>query len=112
MFFAFFIFTIITSLLAQPAPDYGQALNRPFIKVLDSPCYRPRGYLKPLLCFEEANDPSIFLCPCATVRPTTTTTDTTPTRAPELRLQGSSSVGERRAPAREDASPCFAWGII
>ena len=101
--FAFFIFTIITSLLAQPAPDYGQALNRPFIKVLDSPCYRPRGYLKPLLCFDQVNDPSIFLCPCATPRPTTITTDTTST---------STRASAIRASAREDASPCFAWGMI
>ena len=105
-FFSFFAIGILA--LSQPAPDYGAAGNKPFLNIADTPCFRPYGFLKPILCFDEILPQAIKLCPC-TLTATTPTTKTTTIATTTKKTIYMEASAEPHPPM--DNAPCTYWGI-
>ena len=109
-FFSFFAMGILA--LSQPAPDYGAAGNKPFLNIIDTPCFRPYGFLKPILCFDEILPQAIKLCPYTlTATALTTKTTTIATTAATITKKTIYMAARAELPLPMDTAPCTHWGI-
>ena len=130
-YFSLVVMCVLAS--SQPAIDYGAIGNRPFINLPETPCYRPRNFLKPVLCFDQTLPESIDLCPCpspttkkapttttttapTTTTPSTTTTTTTQTATPTAQTTTTTApttttMAQKMMPAPIHA-PTIPWGML
>ena len=106
-YFSFFVLGVLA--FGQPAIDFGAIGNRPFVNLPETPCYRPRNFLKPVLCFDQVLPESIDLCPCpqktSTLRTLPTTTPTTTTVAASTKT----AVTTTTPPPTTQSIP---WGML